>query len=71
MQNASKREYCYSKRDEHHKCLDKLPENPDVACSETKKQLDEACPPSWVSYFAKQRDREVVLQLQLQSRGRE
>jgi hypothetical protein len=67
MQSASKREVCYSSRDTYHKCLDTLPEDPVKECGVQKKKLDDSCPPSWVSYFQKQRDREVMLQLQVES----
>lgn len=72
MQSASKREVCYARRDEFHKCLDKLPEDPDKECAKEKKLLDESCPPSWVSYFRKQREREVMLQFQVENvRGKD
>lgn len=67
MQSASKREVCYQRRDDYHKCLDTLPEDPAKACSKQKIDLDGACPPSWVSYFQKQREREVMLQYQLEA----
>jgi hypothetical protein len=71
MQSANKREVCYEARDSFHKCLDTLPEDPVKECAAHKKTLDASCPPSWVSYFQKQRDREVMLQFQLESsRGR-
>lgn len=70
MQSAQKREACYQGRDTYHKCLDTLPEDPDKACAALKKTYDGSCPPSWVSYFEKQREREVILQLQVdQYRG--
>lgn len=68
MQSANKREMCYEARDAYHKCLDTLPEDATKECATQKQTLDNSCPPSWVSYFQKQRDREVMLQFQLESR---
>lgn len=70
MQSAAKRELCYQRRDEFHKCLDTLPEDPEKECATSKKLLDDACPASWVSYFQKQRDREIMLQFQLEGSSR-
>ncbi|PBJ80306.1 hypothetical protein BCY84_01565 [Trypanosoma cruzi cruzi] len=72
MQSAKKRELCYEARDAYHKCLDTLPEDPEKECSAQKTALGKACPSSWINYFEKQREREVILQLQLEhsnSRG--
>ncbi|KAH9578999.1 Cytochrome c oxidase [Trypanosoma melophagium] len=72
MQNAKKRELCYEARDLYHKCLDTLPEDSEKECLNQKKDLEKACPSSWIKYFEKQREREVILQLQLErSSGRE
>lgn len=65
MQSAEKREVCYQARDTYHKCLDTLPEDPEKACADLKKKFGQACPKSWVSYFEKQRERELILQLQV------
>lgn len=65
MQSAEKREMCYQARDAFHKCLDTLPEDPEKACANLKKAFSQSCPKSWVSYFEKQREREVILQLQV------
>ncbi|KAG5471128.1 hypothetical protein CUR178_02439 [Leishmania enriettii] len=71
MQNAKKRETCYEARDTFHKCLDTLPEDPERECGVQKKIYELSCPKSWVSYFEKQREREVILQLQVeQYKGR-
>lgn len=71
MQNARKRELCYGARDAFHKCLDTLPEDPEKECGGQKKSFEQFCPKSWVSYFEKQREREVILQLQVeQYKGR-
>lgn len=65
MQKAEKREKCYAARDAYFKCLDALPEDPTASCAGSKKELDGQCPASWVSYFIKQHEREVVLQYQV------
>lgn len=71
MQSAKKRELCYKTRDAFHKCLDTLPEDPEKECAAQKKLFEQSCPKSWVSYFEKQREREVILQLQVeQYKGR-
>ncbi|CAG9580440.1 Cytochrome_oxidase_c_subunit_VIb [Leishmania major strain Friedlin] len=66
MQSAKKRELCYETRDAFHKCLDTLPEDPEKECAAQKKLFEQSCPKSWVSYFEKQREREVILQLQVE-----
>ncbi|KEG14562.1 hypothetical protein DQ04_00401020 [Trypanosoma grayi] len=72
MQSAKKREVCYEARDLYHKCLDTLPEDSEKECADQKKALAKACPPSWINYFEKQRERELILQMQLdQNHGRE
>ncbi|KAK7198410.1 Cytochrome oxidase c subunit VIb [Novymonas esmeraldas] len=71
MQNAKKREVCYETRDAYHKCLDTLPDDPAKECAGAMKLFEQSCPKSWVSYFEKQREREVILQLQVdQYKGR-
>lgn len=70
MQSANKREICYGARDSYFKCLDQLHEDPEKECASLKKTYDSKCPKSWVSYFEKQRERELILQLQVdQYRG--
>ncbi|TPP43822.1 Cytochrome oxidase c subunit VIb family protein [Leishmania donovani] len=64
--SAKKRELCYKTRDAFHKCLDTLPEDPEKECAAQKKLFEQSCPKSWVSYFEKQREREVILQLQVE-----
>ncbi len=70
MQSASNREVCYAARDKHHSCLDKVTSSED-ACLSTLKAYEDACPASWRSYFDKQRERQVMLELQAEkSRNR-
>lgn len=69
MQSANKREVCYKTRDDYHKCLDTLPEDPQAYCRKQLAKFEASCPQSWVSYFEKQREREVILQLQVEQRN--
>lgn len=70
MQNAGKREICYTARDEYHVCMDKYTASAD-GCANMLKKYEEACPGSWRSYFDKQREREKILDLQAaQSRAK-
>ncbi|KAG8346571.1 hypothetical protein TRVL_02593 [Trypanosoma vivax] len=71
MQNAKKREACYEARDSYHLCLDNLPDDPEKSCSEQAVTLKDACPASWIAFFEKQRERELILSMQLeQSKGK-
>ncbi|RHW68149.1 Cytochrome oxidase c subunit VIb, putative [Trypanosoma equiperdum] len=65
MQNAHKRELCYEARDSYHRCLDSLPEMPEKKCAEQLNLLSAACPASWIIFFEKQREREMILSMQL------
>ena len=63
MQNANKREVCYSARDEYFQCIE---ETGDLeSCQKQLKAFEGSCPGSWVSYFQKQRERELMIESQV------
>jgi hypothetical protein len=66
MQSAKNREMCYTAKDDYFKCLDKLPEDQEETCGPIKKIMEQMCPASWVSYFIKQREREMILTFQVE-----
>ena len=57
---------CYSAKDDYFKCLDKLPFDQEETCGPIKKAMEQFCPGSWISYFIKQREREVILTMQVE-----
>ena len=68
MQNAEKREQCYSARDVYHQCLDEQLGDPDKDCSHLQQPFEEKCPKSWTSYFDQQRMKQLTLENQLASK---
>ena len=54
---------CYDARDAYHRCLDKFNAS-DELCASQLQQYADACPGSWRTYFDKQRERQVMLELQ-------
>lgn len=65
MQNAEKREKCYSARDVYHQCLDQQLGDPDLDCTPQRRPFEESCPASWASYFDQQRMKQLTLEGQL------
>lgn len=63
MQSASKREACYTARDEYFACIAKEGVS-SSKCSKPLELYEQICPGSWRNYFMQQRERETVLQLQ-------
>lgn len=63
MQAASKREVCYNARDQYYECLDRSLLDPEP-CKKLEATFTEHCPPSWVDYFNRKREKETVLQMQ-------
>jgi cytochrome c oxidase assembly factor 6 len=63
MQAASKREVCYAARDAYFQCLDRTGDL--EACTAEDAKFKESCPLSWVSYFTKQREREMMIESQI------
>ena len=59
MQNAEKREKCYSARDEFFACVTKRGTQ---SCTDALALYSTECPASWKNFFDRQRERQMVLE---------